>query len=485
MLLSELKTEAVRLIGDGSVRIDGLAADSREVKAGDLFAAVPGIKADGSGFIDAARKAGAVAVLRQGPVGDGEGLPTLEAANVRLALAQIAARFYGRQPATMLAVTGTNGKSSIASFVRQIGQALGIATASIGTLGVQAPGIDETLGLTTPGPIAIHRILRHLADEGVKLAAMEASSHALDQYRLDGVRLRAAAFTNLTRDHFDYHGDFAAYFAAKARLFEELLPPDGVAVLNADIPEFERLMAIARARGLEVLDYGRAARALKLVDQAPAAQGQVLTFEALGRTVAIESGLVGGFQAHNLLAAVGLMLAADIALDRIQAVLPAVKGAHGRVELVATRAHGAPVFVDYAHTSDALERVLEALRLHTRGRLVVVFGAGGDRDPGKRPLMGAAAARLADRVYVTDDNPRSEDPAAIRRAVLAGCPGGIDAGDRRRAIFQAVAELGPEDLLVIAGKGHERGQTIAGVVHPFDDELVAREAVAAADGVPA
>ncbi|SNB56201.1 UDP-N-acetylmuramoylalanyl-D-glutamate--2,6-diaminopimelate ligase [Arboricoccus pini] len=485
MLLSELKTEAVRLIGDGSVRIDGLAADSREVKAGDLFAAVPGVKADGAGFIAAARAAGAVAVLRQAPANDTDDLPILEAANVRLALAQIAARFYGRQPATMVAVTGTNGKSSIASFVRQIGQSLGIAAASIGTLGVQAPGIDETLGLTTPGPIAIHRILQRLADDGVTLAAMEASSHALDQYRLDGVRLRAAAFTNLTRDHFDYHGDFEAYFTAKARLFRDLLPRTGVAVLNADIPEFEPLSAIARARGLEVMDFGHKAGALKLVHQAPTAHGQLLSFTALGRTVTIESSLVGGFQAHNLLAAVGLMLAAGIELDRIQAVLPAVKGAHGRVERVAARAHGAPVFVDYAHTSDALERVLEALRLHTRGRLFVVFGAGGDRDPGKRALMGAAAARLADRVYVTDDNPRSEDPAAIRQAVLAGCPGGIDAGDRRQAIFQAVADLGPDDLLVIAGKGHERGQTIAGTVYPFDDEMVAREAVAMADGVPA
>jgi UDP-N-acetylmuramoyl-L-alanyl-D-glutamate--2,6-diaminopimelate ligase len=397
-------------------------------------------------------------------------------ANPRLALARMASRWAGRQPETVVAVTGTNGKSSIVAFARQLWAACGIAAASVGTLGVVAPSGERPLGLTTPDPVELHAILAELARAGVSHAALEASSHALAQYRLDGVRLRAAAFSNLTRDHFDYHGSFEAYAAAKARLFEELLPAGAAAVLNADVPLYARLAAIAAERRLELVDYGAEARRIRLLRQTATAGGQRLEVAIDGRRATIESRLVGDFQAHNLLAAAGLALAtgnpAELILDRLGAIV----GARGRMELAARLPNGAAVYVDYAHTPDALARVLQAARPHTAGRLAVVFGAGGDRDIGKRPLMGEAAAAYADRVYVTDDNPRSEDPARIRAAVLAGCREvGVDAGPRRVAIGRALAELGPGDVLVVAGKGHEPGQTIAGVTHAFDDVEVVRE----------
>jgi UDP-N-acetylmuramoyl-L-alanyl-D-glutamate--2,6-diaminopimelate ligase len=326
--------------------------------------------------------------------------------------------------------------------------------------------------------VALHRLLAEIADAGVDHLALEASSHGLDQHRLDGVQIQAAAFTNLTRDHFDYHGDLAHYLAAKQRLFSELLVAGGTAVLNADQPQFGQLAEICRARGIAVLDYGRSAERLRLVEQAPRTHGQTLTVALDGRARRIETGLVGGFQAANLLAALGLVLASGAEPDAAMACLSQLQGARGRLQQVGAHPSGAPVFVDYAHAPDALEQMLVALRPHTAGHLVVVFGCGGDRDRGKRPIMGRIAAQRADRAFVTDDNPRSEDPGRIRRAVLEACPGGIEIGDRAVAIRTALAGLEEGDLLVIAGKGHETGQIVGDRVLPFDDAKEARTALA-------
>ena len=477
MLLSDLiADEAAEVRGDPGLDIGRLIADSRRVRPGDLFAALEGAQADGLDFAEAAVAHGAVAVLGDARLA---ALPLpvtrVVTANPRRLLALMAARSAGPQPATIVAVTGTNGKSSIVSFTRQLWAACGLPGASVGTLGLVGPGIERPLGLTTPGPIELHGLLAELAAAGVSHVAIEASSHALAQHRVDGVRLSAAAFSNLTRDHFDYHGGTEAYFMAKARLFTELLPAGAVAALNADVPEFAKLASMVAERRLELLDYGIAARRVRLVGRSPTPAGQRLELVIDGREGKIESPLTGDFQAHNLLAAAALVLATGGDIAAILGALGSVEGARGRMELVARLANGSAVYVDYAHTPDALARALTALRPHTNGHLAVVFGAGGDRDPGKRPLMGEAAATHADRVYVTDDNPRGEDPALIRRAVLAGCPGALDAGDRRSAIALALRELEPGDALVIAGKGHEAGQTIAGVTYPFDDAAVVRD----------
>ena len=377
----------------------------------------------------------------------------------------------------MGAVTGTKGKSAVVGFVRQIWERLGLKAGSMGTLGLEAPGFAGGESLTTPDQVRLHRDLAALAKAGVNHLAIEASSHGLDQYRLDGVRFRAAAFTNLGRDHLDYHGDLDHYLAAKMRLFDTLLPVDGSAVLNADIPEFEALQERCRAAGVAVRSFGRRTSDLRLDDVAALADGQRLCLTINGRSFETRLPLVGGFQAYNALAALGLVIACDGDLDGAVAALCHLQGVRGRLELVARHANGAPIYVDYAHTPDALETVLAAIRPHVSGRLAVVFGAGGDRDPGKRPLMGAACARLADRCIVTDDNPRGEDPALIRKAVLAACPGAKEIGARDDAIAQAITDLGPDDVLVIAGKGHESGQIVGDQVLPFDDGDVARAAV--------
>jgi UDP-N-acetylmuramoyl-L-alanyl-D-glutamate--2,6-diaminopimelate ligase len=382
-------------------------------------------------------------------------------------------------------VTGTNGKTSVVGFARQLWTALGHPAASLGTLGLESPAHPGVAGLTTPDPIALHRLLAELTQAGIDHLALEASSHGLDQHRLDGVQIQAAAFTNLSRDHFDYHGDLEHYLAAKQRLFSELLAAEGTAVLNADQPPFGQLAEACRARGIAVLDYGRNARHLRLVEQTARAHGHTLTVALGGRTARIETGLVGAFQADNLLAALGLVLATGSDPDAALAALGGLQGAPGRLQQVGTHPSGAPVFVDYAHAPDALEQVLRALRPHTEGRLVVVFGCGGDRDRGKRPIMGEIAARLADRAFVTDDNPRGEDPATIRRAVMAGCPGGIEIGDRRAAIRTALAGLEAGDLLVVAGKGHEQGQIVGDRVLPFDDVQEVRAALAELTGAVA
>ncbi|HUJ99343.1 MAG TPA: UDP-N-acetylmuramoyl-L-alanyl-D-glutamate--2,6-diaminopimelate ligase [Stellaceae bacterium] len=473
--------------GDPDIR--GLTADSRTVKPGFLFAALAGSKLDGRRFVDDAIARGAVAVLTDDPAP----LSTLAQQrppvhvifdpNPRRRLARIAARFYAPQPETMVAVTGTNGKTSVTVFTRQIWHHLGFRAASFGTIGIVGPDFAQPGSLTTPDPVSLHRELNVLARSGIDHVAIEASSHGLDQCRLDGLELGAAAFTNLTRDHLDYHRDMEAYFAAKARLFTELLPPDGTAVLNADSSEAARLGQLCRQRGQTVLTFGTAIGAdLRLVAARPLDTGQELRLEVFGERRDLVLPLVGAFQASNALAALGLAIATGAPVERALDALPTLKGAPGRLQHVATHRNGAPVIVDYAHTPDALATVLGTLRAHCRGRLVVVFGCGGDRDPGKRSDMGAIAQRLADRVIVTDDNPRSEDPAAIRRAILARCPEAEEIGDRAHAISRGLALLEAGDLLLIAGKGHESGQIVAGITHPFDDAVIAREAAIALGG---
>jgi len=464
-----------------TLEIQGLSADSRKIAPGDLFAAIPGGRSDGRDFIGQAIERGAVAVLTTPGTSVGEhGRPValLTDENPRRRLALIAARFFGRQPAVIAAVTGTNGKTSVAEFARQIWGRLGLEAASLGTLGLMPPRPDAPASLTTPDPVELHRCLAALARDGVEHLAMEASSHGLDQFRLDGVEIRAAAFTNLSRDHLDYHGGTEAYLAAKLRLFAELVPPGGGAVLNADVPEFETLRAAALARGLRIFTYGAGGGDLRLVRIAAAAEGQRLTLKLLGRRHDIVLPLAGRFQAANVLAALGLAIATGTDPEAALDALPHLTGVAGRLELVARAPSGGQVYVDYAHTPDALRSALEALRPHARGRLSVVFGAGGDRDRGKRPLMGEAAQSLADQVIVTDDNPRSEDPAAIRREILEAATGAWEIGDRAEAIETAVAALGPDDLLIVAGKGHEPGQIVGDEVLPFDDRDVVRGVVA-------
>jgi len=464
----------------------GLTADSRRVAEGFLFAALPGHRLDGRSFIGEAIGRGAIGVLAL----PGTRLPEhdrpvalIESEEPRRLLAQLAARLYQPHPRIVTAVTGTNGKTSTVTFARQIWAGLGTPAASLGTLGLQPPRADAPASLTTPDPVELARCLAGLAADGVEAVALEASSHGLDQYRLDGLTLSAAAFTNLSRDHLDYHGSMEAYFSAKARLFAELLPAGGTAVLNADVPEYAPLAEMARGRGQRLLGYGRAGGELRLQGLRAEPAGLSLALSLLGLEASVRLPVAGTFQAANLLAAIGLVLAdRDVTPAAVLDVLPRLSGVPGRVERVGRSRRGGEVYVDYAHTPDALATVLAALRPHATGRLVVAFGAGGDRDPGKRPLMGQAATAGADLVIVTDDNPRSEDPAAIRAAVMAGAPGAREIGDRREAIVAAIGLLGAGDLLVIAGKGHEQGQIVGARVLPFDDRVVAREALQADGG---
>jgi len=460
-----------------NIEVAGVTADSRQAREGMLFVAIPGARADGRAFIADAVSHGAVAVIAPPGTEWPPGVPPrplIEDSEPRRRLAQIAAVLAGAQPKTLVAVTGTNGKTSTVEFLRQLWALAGHTAASLGTLGVTAPGFASGPGLTTPDPVALANTLAELARAGVQHAAMEASSHGLDQFRLDGLRLAAAAFTNLTRDHLDYHQTMAAYRAAKLRLFAELLAEGAPAVVSTalDAESYSEFLAVARRRRLDVRTVGDDGTFLRLLATTPLPQGQALEVLHAGRRHRIEVALPGRFQAENLLVAAALAMATGIgnALD----LLPALTGVRGRMELAATLPNGAAVYVDYAHTPDALERLLTALRPHTQGKLHVVFGAGGDRDPGKRPLMGAAAARFADVAIVTDDNPRSEAPEKIRAAVLGGCPGGIAIGGREAAIAAALENLGPGDVLAVAGKGHEQGQTIGGETLPFDDVGVVR-----------
>jgi UDP-N-acetylmuramoyl-L-alanyl-D-glutamate--2,6-diaminopimelate ligase len=456
--------------------IEGVTADSRAVRPGYLFAALPGAASDGRSFIDKALASGAAAVLAPSDTPNGltGPAPLVRAHDARRLYALAARRLQPAEPETIVAVTGTNGKTSVATFCRQIFAALGRASASMGTLGVQlqSTAAVEALtppGLTTPDAAEVARLAAELAGRGVTHMALEASSHGLDQRRLDGLTLKAAGFTNLSQDHLDYHGGMDAYRACKLRLFEALVTRGGGAVLNADAADFPAFAAAAVTHGLSVLSVGETGRAIRLLGRRPEPYGQRLKGEALGRAFDIRLPLAGAFQASNALVAAGLCIAAGEPPEAVMVALEGLDGAPGRLQRVGSGPKGGEAYVDYAHTPDGLHTVLEALRPHVRRRLIVVFGAGGDRDAGKRPLMGAAAHALADLAIVTDDNPRSEDPSAIRAAVLAGAPGALEVGDRRAAIRAAVEQLGEGDVLVVAGKGHEQGQTVAGVVHPFDD----------------
>lgn len=478
----------------------GVTADSRLVRPGYLFAALPGNRVDGRTFIADAIARGAVAVLAAPgtvlPAGSGDGagagagqrgVVLIEDEQPRRRFAQLAAAFHGRQPRRVVAVTGTNGKTSTVQFVRHLWQALGYPGASLGTLGLQSPVIDRGGSLTTPDPSALHEDLAALARAGVEHVAMEASSHGLAQFRLDGVQLAAAGFTNLSRDHLDYHGSMESYFAAKLALFERVMPAGGTAVLNADAPAYAELASVCTRRSHRVLSYGAAGHDLVIRVIDPLPHGQRVAMELLGRKYEVELALAGRFQVWNVLCALGLVLAGldrpEAALETLLGALGRLRGVPGRMQLVATHPRGAPIFVDYAHTPDALETVLSALRPHARRRLVVVFGCGGDRDAGKRPLMGEIGARLADRAIITDDNPRSETPGAIRRAVIAGATRPVEEiGDRAQAITVAIEGLAGDDVLVIAGKGHEQGQIIGAEVRPFDDAAVARAVVARLGG---
>ncbi len=460
-----------------AIEVKGLAVDSRAVKPGDLFFALAGSKTDGARFVDAAIAAGAVAVA--GEQGSSNRVPFVTTPNPRRALALAAARFYPKQPATIAAVTGTSGKTSVAAFTRQIWQRLGHASASIGTIGLVSPKRTVYGSLTTPDPIALHRQLDEIAGDGVTHLAFEASSHGLDQFRLDGVRIAAGGFTNLTRDHMDYHPDVAHYLNAKLRLFRDLVVADGAAVISADHDCSPDVTDAARERNLRIIAVGRHAdgtgEGIRLVDADVEGFAQQLTLEHRGRQHRIKLPLVGEFQIENALVSAGLAIGTGSDADAVLASLEHLEGAKGRLEYVGEH-QGAPIFIDYAHKPDALEKALQALRPYARRKLVVVFGAGGDRDAGKRPLMGAIAAENADHVIVTDDNPRSESPEAIRAAILAAARGATDIGDRAQAIKAGIAGLQPGDALLIAGKGHETGQIVGNTTLPFSDH----DAVAAA-----
>ena len=453
--------------------ITGVTADSRRVKPGFLFAALPGINADGAAFAAKAVEAGAAAVLADQDLG--LSAPTVVCRDPRRGYALAAANFWGRQPETCVAVTGTNGKTSVATFCRQMFAHAGHVSASMGTLGVTVSrpgGITEQItppGLTTPDAGDVAELLMRISQLGVTHFAMEASSHGIDQRRLDGVRLAAAGFLNLTQDHLDYHGTMESYRGAKLRLFEQLMPRGATAVLNADSEAFPFFAAASVVSGQRVMSVGETGQALRLLDRTPLPEGQRLSIRAEGRVYDVRLPLVGAFQASNALVAAGLCRAAGLSYEATFAALETLDGAPGRLQRIGKGPRGGEAYVDYAHTPDGLATVLQALRPHVRGRLIVVFGAGGDRDKTKRPLMGRLAATLADVAIVTDDNPRSEVPAAIRAEIMAGASGLGEIGDRREAIRAATAMLQDGDILVVAGKGHEQGQTIAGVVHPFDD----------------
>jgi UDP-N-acetylmuramoyl-L-alanyl-D-glutamate--2,6-diaminopimelate ligase len=461
--------------------ITGVTADSRKVAPGSLFVALPGNVADGRAFIPQALSQGAAAVLAPSDT-DARLAPVLiTSGDVRRAYAIAARGFYGSQPATCVAVTGTNGKTSVAAFCRQIWAALGLHAASMGTLGVlaQTGNVNRALtgpGLTSPDAADAARLLAELAADGVTHLALEASSHGIDQRRLDGVTLQAAAFTNLSQDHLDYHGDMDSYRNAKLRLFETLLPRGRTAVLNADSDAYSSFAAASIMSGLGIMGVGERGRDLSLIARRPTPEGQRLTIDVRGSLHEVLLPLAGAFQASNALVAAGLCIAAGESPERVLAGLEKITGAQGRLQRIPGSGRG-EVYVDYAHTPDGLETVLKALRPHATGRLIVVFGAGGDRDRAKRPIMGEIAGRLADVAIVTDDNPRSEDPAAIRKAVKAGCPSAREIGDRRAAIREAIDMMGDGDVVIIAGKGHEQGQIVAGVTHPFDDATEAAEAL--------
>jgi len=474
--------KAETVVTADATEVKGLAVDSRAVKPGDVFFALAGSKTDGSRFITSAIASGAVAVVGDHPPPGYAGVPFIVTPNPRRALALAAAKFYPRQPETIAAVTGTSGKTSVAAFTRQIWQRLGHVSASIGTIGLVSP--DRTIygSLTTPDPIALHRQLDEIAADGVTHLAFEASSHGLDQYRLDGVRIAAGGFTNLTRDHMDYHPDVAHYLAAKLRLFRDLVVAGGAAVISVDHDFSQEAIDAARSKNLRIIAVGRnadrAGEGIRLVEADIEGFAQKITLEHRGRKHMIRLPLVGEFQIENALVAAGLAIGTGSEASAVFASLEHLEGAKGRLEQVGEH-NGAPIFVDYAHKPDALAKALQALRPYAKRKLVVIFGAGGDRDAGKRPLMGAIAAENADHVIVTDDNPRSENPETIRAAILDAAKDASEIGDRAEAIRTGIAGLQPGDALLIAGKGHEVGQIVGDKTLPFSDHEAVEAALAA------
>ncbi|BAI97632.1 UDP-N-acetylmuramoyl-L-alanyl-D-glutamate--2,6-diaminopimelate ligase [Sphingobium sp. TA15] len=456
------------------VPVSGFAIDNRKVAPGTVFGAFQGARVNGEDFIPAAVQAGATAVVAR-PEARVEGAIHIASDNPRRLFAQLAARYFAPFPEVTVAVTGTNGKTSTVELTRQLWRMLGHHSASIGTLGVTTSVDQVSTGLTTPDIVTFLANMSGLKREGITHAAFEASSHGLAQYRTEGLPVSAAAFTNLSRDHLDYHGDMDSYFEAKMRLFDEVVAPQGAAVVWADDEWSDKVIQRATKRGLRVLSVGVQGQALRLANRTPTQLGQTLDIEVEGKNYKVNLPLIGAYQAANALTAAGLAIAGGEDAGKVLELLGRVQPVRGRLERAVITKAGAPVYVDYAHTPDGLRAAIEALRPHTRGRLIALFGAGGDRDAGKRPQMGKVAADLADHVIVTDDNPRSEEPSAIRAAVMAGAPGAEEIGGRRAAIAAAIAQAGADDIVLLAGKGHEQGQIIGDRVLPFDDVTVARE----------
>jgi UDP-N-acetylmuramoyl-L-alanyl-D-glutamate--2,6-diaminopimelate ligase len=454
--------------------VSGFAIDHRKVERGSVFGAFRGAVLNGEDFIPQAIERGAVAVVAR-PEARVERVPHLKDKEPRALFARLASRFYAPYPETVVAVTGTNGKTSTVEMTRQIWRMSGHRSASIGTLGVTTSDDQVKTGLTTPDIVTFLHNMAGLKRMGTSHVAYEASSHGLDQHRCEGVPLAAAAFTNFSRDHLDYHGTMEAYFEAKMRLFEELLEPSRPAVIWTDDPRSDEVINRCRSRGHEILTIGRKGETIRLVEQAPTALGQTLSLEFSGKPHRLALPLIGAYQASNVLTAAGLVLATGGAWETCFAAMQRVAPVRGRLERAVISRNGVPVYIDYAHTPDALEAAIAALRPHVEGRLITVFGAGGDRDQGKRPEMGAVAVRMSDVVIVTDDNPRSEDPARIRSAIMAGAPGAREVSGRREAIAEAIGIARSGDIVLVAGKGHETGQIIGKEVLPFDDALVARE----------
>ena len=472
--------QVINAVEIGNKEFVGLTCDSRQVEPGFLFAALPGSQVDGRSYISDAMARGAVAVLAPegtDPELTNEFVPLITDPNPRRRYSLVAAQFFETQPRSVVAITGTNGKTSVAGFVRQILSCLGHKSASAGTLGVELSGFDANstpelksrFNLTTPDSVDLHRSLSELEGLGVNHLALEASSHGLDQYRLDGIKISAAAFTNLSRDHLDYHLTVGAYLEAKLRLFSELVVDGGTAVINADDMYANAFRSAAQARGFQILFFGNKGHDIRLVNLQHEHDGQQMTIEVLGALYSFKLPLVGDFQASNILCALGLVISLGENVEKSVTQLSKLTGIAGRMEYAGSHPNGASIYVDYAHTPDALAHVLGALRPHTKGCLHLVFGCGGDRDVGKRPEMGAVASLSADHVIVTDDNPRSEDPADIRNSVLSACINAVEIGDRKLAISKAIDNLKKNDVLVVAGKGHETGQIIGDQVLPFDD----------------
>ena len=456
--------------GAEDLEVTGLALDSRKVKPGDLFAALPGVKVNGTQFIDMAVEKGAVCVLA--PKGAHASVPVVEAEDPAEALSAIASNFYPRQPATIAAITGTNGKSSTVEFLRQIWASTGIEAAALGTLGVTLSSGRTDVGYTTPDAIALHQSLDTLTEDGVTHLAMEASSHGLKQRRMDGVRLSLVGFTNLTQDHLDYHPDFEDYFASKMRLFSALAPMGAPAVINMDSDWSQRVAQAAQSAGLSPVEIGWRGRDLTVHEITPHPASQMVRFSWKGEEREVDLPLIGEFQAANALGAAAMAIASGVSPDAAFEVMARLKGVAGRLQTVGTTKDGAPVLLDYAHTPDGLDKLLRAARPHTQGRIILVFGAGGDRDATKRAPMGEIAARLSDVAIVTDDNPRTENPASIRQTIMAACPQAREIGDREAAILAGIEMLEAGDVLLIAGKGHETGQILADRVIPFDETAI-------------